>query len=193
MPLNELPLEFYPVTPDRWEHLEALFGRGDEASRCWCMWWRLSPRDYDHGIAANRRRALQALVGAGRPPGLLAYAQGRPIGWCSVAPREQFLRLRTAATWRPIDSQPVWSIVCYYIAPDFRQRRVATELLVAAVAYARDQGAEVIEAYPKDTSVQPGRAKDKSLYFGTATMYRAAGFREVARRNPAFPIMRLKL
>jgi GNAT superfamily N-acetyltransferase len=188
-------LAIRPLTPDRWPHLEQLFGPQGAVKGCWCMWWRFTPRDYDQASRAARRDALQALVDEGREPGLLAYAGERPVGWCSVAPREQFLRLRTATTWRPIDtlSVPVWSIVCYFIAPDQRRQQVATRLLAAAVDYARDHGAEIIEAYPKDTAAVPGPHPDERLHFGTASMYRAAGFAEVARRNMAFPIMRLKV
>lgn len=157
------------------------------------MWWRFTPRDYDQAAPEARRAAFESVVAEGREPGLLAYAAGQPVGWCSVAPREQFLRVRTATTWRPIDSVPVWSIVCYFIAPEARQQQVATRLLAAAVDYARAHGAEVIEAYPKDTQAVPGPHADERLHFGTVSMYRAAGFVEVARRSPAFPIMRLNL
>jgi GNAT superfamily N-acetyltransferase len=188
-----LPLTIRPLTPDRWPDLEALFGPQGAVKGCWCMWWRLTPRDYDHAAPEARCHALRALVEEGRKPGLLAYAGGQPVGWCSLAPREQFLRVRTATTWRPIDSAPVWSIVCYFIARGARRQRVATRLLAAAVDYARAHGAEVVEAYPKDTAAVPGPHRDERLHFGTASMYRAAGFVEVARRNPAFPIMRLRL
>jgi GNAT superfamily N-acetyltransferase len=88
---------------------------------------------------------------------------------------------------------PVWSIVCYFIAAEARRQQIASRLLAAAVDYARAHGAEVIEAYPKDTGAVPGPHPDERLHFGTLSMYRAAGFSEVARRNPAFPIVRLKL
>ncbi len=186
-------LTIRPLTPERWPDLAQLFGAQGAVKGCWCMWWRFTPREYDQAAPATRREALHALVAQGYEPGLIAYAGKRPVGWCSVAPREQFLRVRTATTWRPIDSVPVWSIVCYFIAPDVRRQQVATRLLAAAVTYARQHGAEVVEAYPKDTSAVPGPHADERLHFGTASMYTAAGFVEVARRNAAFPIMRLKL
>jgi GNAT superfamily N-acetyltransferase len=186
-------LDIHPLTPERWGDLEALFGPQGAVKGCWCMWWRFTPREYEAAAPAARREAFQAVVAGGGTPGLLAYAGGRPVGWCAVAPREQFPRIRTATTWRPIDSVPVWSIVCYYIAAEARRQQVASRLLAAAVDYARAQGAEVIEAYPKDTEVMPGPHPDERLHFGTLSMYRAAGFEEVARRNPAFPIMRLKV
>lgn len=182
-----------PLTPERWPDLEQLFGPQGAVKGCWCMWWRFAPREYDQTPRDTRRAALHALVDQGREPGLVAYAGRRPVGWCSLAPREQFLRVRTATTWRPIDSLPVWSIVCYFIAPDARRQQVATRLLAAAVRYARQHGAEVIEAYPKDTAAVPGPHPDERLHFGTASMYLDAGFTEVARRNTAFPIMRKRL
>ena len=187
------PLTVHPLTPDRWGDLEALFGPQGAVKGCWCMWWRLPPREYEQAAPAQRRAALQAEAAAGREPGLLAYAGGQPVGWCSVAPRERFPRIRTATTWRPIDSVPVWSIVCFFIAVGARRQQVAARLLEAAVDYARAHGAEWVEAYPKDTEAAPGPHQDERLHFGTARMFGAAGFVEVARRSPAFPIMRRRV
>ena len=62
-----------------------------------------------------------------------------------------------------------------------------------AINYARKNGAIAIEAYPKDMTHATKRDKDRSLYFGTTKMFKEAGFEEVIRRHPSFPIMRLWL
>lgn len=183
--------EIYPLTPDRWQDLTRLFGKDGAQGGCWCMWWRWTPREYKQYAGVKNRQALQKMVKAGKPTGLLAYADGHAVGWCSVAPREQFIRLRTSATWKPIDSQSVWSIVCFYVAAAYRGQQMASGLLRAAIDYARVQGAEVVEAYLKDIGTEP--VADRALYFGTVSMFKALGFREVARRHPGFPIVRLRL
>lgn len=192
-PKTRLKLAIQPLTPDRWQDLASLFGKTGAVGGCWCMWWRLTPREFTQNTGRNTQKAFQKMVEEGRPVGLLAYTDNQPVGWCSVPPREQFIRLRTSATWKPIDSQSVWSIVCYFIHADYRGKQIATRMLNAAVQYAAKQGADIIEAYPKDIGASPSPVKDESLYFGTVEMYRAVGFVEVARRHASFPIMRLKV
>ena len=48
----------------------------------------------------------------------------------------------------------------------------------------------MLEAYPVDGA---GESRDDALWFGTRSMYDAAGFVEVARRKPRRPVMRLAL
>ena len=86
-----------------------------------------------------------------------------------------------------MDSEPVWSIVCFFIHRAARRQGVASTLLRAAIEHAGRQGARVVEAYPVATS---GRASSGSIYTGTLAMFEAAGFREVARRSANRPIVR---
>jgi hypothetical protein len=82
-------LKVRPVTSDRWEELAALFGSSGAFSHCWCTWWRQTAADFSHGIeeqGAGNRALMHEIVEAGNEPGLLAYRDGRPVGWVSVAP-----------------------------------------------------------------------------------------------------------
>ena len=40
---------------------------------------------------------------------------------------------------------------------------------------------------------KPRRSSDDAMWFGAKSMYDRAGFKEVARRKPARPVVRLKL
>src|SRR5437867_9852589 len=86
-------LTFHPLTPDRWPDLAALFGPRGASSGCWCMWWRQSRAEFAARRGDGNRRAFRALVEQGPPPGVLAYAGGRAIGWCAIAPRRDYPRL----------------------------------------------------------------------------------------------------
>jgi GNAT superfamily N-acetyltransferase len=181
-------MEISPLTSDRWQDLTALFGERGANSGCWCMWWRLSSKEFSQGNASNKT-AFKELVDTGRIPGLLAYLDGKPVGWVSVAPRQEFGRLERSPNYRAVDSLPVWSIVCFYIDRTCRKRGVAAKLLQAAVQFAVEKGAQVIEAYPRPTG--QGRSSSSDLYTGTLDMFLAAGFQEVERRAPNRPIVRL--
>ena len=91
-------LSFHPLTPGRWRDLERLFGLRGACAGCWCMWWRLSRPEWNRGKGDGNRKAFRKLVRSGAEPGVLAYADGEPVGWCAVAPREQYPRLDAAAS-----------------------------------------------------------------------------------------------
>jgi GNAT superfamily N-acetyltransferase len=173
--------------------LVTLFGEHGAQGGCWCMWWRSRPKDYDRNAGEGNEYAFKELVDSQQPVGLLAYTNGLVVGWCSVAPREQLVRVRTSTTWRPVDELPVWAISCFFINKEYRGRQITKQLLLAAIRYAQKNGAIVVEAYPKDISHATKRDKDRSLYFGTTKMFKNEGFEEVIRRHPSFPIMRLWL
>jgi GNAT superfamily N-acetyltransferase len=183
-----MPLAFHPLTPDRWHDFVRLFGPRGGAGGCWCMWWRLTQREFEASKGAANRRAMKAIVDAGRVPGILAYADRQPIGWCSVAPREEFPRLERSRVLRRVDARPVWSVVCLLVAKEHRRSGVATRLLRAAVEHVRSRGGRIVEGYAVEP--QGGRTPDLFAYHGPAAAYRAAGFKEVARRSPTRPIMR---
>ena len=101
------PWEFHPLTPDRWSDFEGLFGRHGAAGGCWCMWWRQTAREFDARKGESNRRAMKRIVTSGRTPGILAYHEGETVGWCSVAPREEFPRLERSRILKPLDDEPV--------------------------------------------------------------------------------------
>jgi GNAT superfamily N-acetyltransferase len=184
-------MEFHPLTADRWADFEELFGPRGAAGGCWCMWWRLTAKEFNARKGEANRSAMKAIVDSGRAPGILAYHEGRAVGWCSVAPREDFPRLERSKLLQRVDDQPIWSVVCLFVAKRYRRRGVSEALLRAAVQYARENGATIIEGYP----VEPKKDSVPDLfgYHGLASAFRAAGFTEVARRSPTRPIMRWAL
>jgi GNAT superfamily N-acetyltransferase len=185
-------LEIHPLTPDRWDDLATLFDRPGDPRGCWCMYYRVRGRDFDRLWGAGARAAFREVVKAGPPPGLLAYRDGRPVGWCAVAPREAFPRVLRSPVIRPVDDAPAcWAIVCFYVVKDERRGGVAAALLEAAVAYAADHGAAAVEGYPRDTD--GGRRHANEMYVGSRSMFAEAGFEEVGRRSETRPIMRRPL
>jgi GNAT superfamily N-acetyltransferase len=188
-------LDFQPVSWERWPDLQELFGANGADSGCWCMWWRQTRQEFDRLHGEPNRRAMEALIRGGEVPGILAYHRqtGRPVGWCAVAPRERFPVLERSPNLKAVDGEPVWSITCFFIPRQHRRRGLSGHLVRAAVQYALAQGAPAVEAYPLDprhsasASSRPGAA-----FTGLAATFLQAGFREVARRSPARPILRYR-
>ncbi|OGT25009.1 MAG: hypothetical protein A2Z17_07725 [Gammaproteobacteria bacterium RBG_16_66_13] len=183
-------LEVQPVTPDRWRDLVRLFGTRGAHGGCWCMWWRLRHSAFGRNRGEDNRRALQRLIRKGHPPGLIGYVDGRPAGWVSLGPREDFQGLEHSRRLRRVDDTPVWSIVCFFIARPYRRQGLMTAMIEAAVGYARAQGARHLEAYPIESRTRP--LEGYVGYTGVASVFRRLRFRRVALRE-GYPIMRRKL
>jgi len=191
-----MKLTVLPLTPKRWSDLETLFAaRGCSVARhCWCTYYRQSgpPEDVPAGASRSglNRARLKDLVDRGTTPGLIGYRGTVPVGWVSLGPRSEFARLVRSPVMKPVDARPVWSIICFVVPPLHRGLGVARALLDGAIDFARRSGADVLEAYPVDRA---GRSSDDTMWFGAKSMYDRAGFREVARRRPQRPVVRLVL
>jgi GNAT superfamily N-acetyltransferase len=183
-----MKLTFLPLTRERWPDFEALFGERGACGGCWCMWWRLTKKEFDAQKGEGNRKAMMDIINSGRVPGILAYHDGRPVGWCSVAPRIEYPRLERSKALLPVDDRPVWSIVCFFVAKPYRRQGASGQLLRAAVEYVKERGGGIAEGYP----VEPKKEKipDLFVYHGLASAFRKAGFEEAARRTETRPVMR---
>ncbi|HSF34204.1 MAG TPA: GNAT family N-acetyltransferase [Candidatus Tectomicrobia bacterium] len=187
-PKAPLAFECHALSADRWRDLETLFGPRGAAGGCWCMYWRLPRAQFTAQKGEGNKHALRHLVESGAIVGLLAYAQGQPVGWCAIAPRESYPVLERSRILKRVDKTSVWSVVCFFVSKAFRGKGVTTALLRAAVDHASQQGARVIEGYP----IEPkrGRMPDIFAWTGLASAFRQAGFVEVQRRSETRPIVR---
>jgi len=180
-------LIFKPVSPDKWADLETLFSEHGIQNGCWCMYWRISRKECQHNYGEGNKQFLKKIVESGTIPGILAYRHEKPIGWCSVAPREDFPVIGRSPTLKPIDDQPVWSIVCFFVSKPYRHSRLTHLLIRAAIQYAKEHGARIVESYPIDVHA---KYIEYERYSGLTTTFEKEGFKEVLRRSDRKPIMR---
>ena len=183
-----LELDFHPVTPERWQDLEKLFGPRGAIGGCWCMWWRIKRAEFEKQQGDGNHETMCSIVDSGKVPGILAYSAGEPIAWCSIAPRGEFSVLDRSPVLKRVDHQPVWSIVCFFMAKDYRHQGLSAIMLQAAVEYASQHGARIVEGYPIEPKVD--RTPDIYAFTGMASTFKKSGFQEVARRSESRPIMR---
>ncbi len=181
-------LKFYPATRDRWDDFEKLFGQRGACGGCWCMWWRLTRKEYDRQKGAGNKKAMKNIFQSGAVPGILAYDKNEPVAWCSLAPREKYTSLERSRVLRKVDDSPVWSIVCFYIAKEYRHRGLSVRLLKEAKKYCKTQGAKILEGCP--TEPRKDSMPDAFVWTGLSSAFKKAGFKEVARRSETRPIMR---
>jgi GNAT superfamily N-acetyltransferase len=159
-----------PVTSENWEAFARLFEAKGSPHYCWCTSYRV--RKVGDLTSAQKKACMRRNVESGVPVGVLAFKGDEPIGWCSVAPRETYVRLERSRTMPRATpaATPTWTIVCFFVARAHRNQHVTRALLEGAVAYARRQGAEVVEGYPFDT------AGVSSTHRGHSKLFAAAGF-----------------
>jgi len=183
-----LELDFHPVTPERWGDLEKLFGPRGAIGGCWCMWWRIKRAEFEKQQGDGNHETMCSIVDSGKVPGILAYSAGEPVAWCSIAPRGEFSVLDRSPVLKRVDHQPVWSIVCFFMAKDYRHQGLSAIMLQAAVEYASQHGARIVEGYP----IEPRKDRTPDIYAftGMASTFKKMGFQEVARRSGSRPIMR---
>jgi GNAT superfamily N-acetyltransferase len=173
-----------PVTVATWPDFEALFESPGAPKYCWCMAWRRTPEEDKHHDGAGRKRQMKSRVDRGIPVGLLAYGDGKPIAWVSIAPRETYRKLGGPAA-QP--EEAIWSLACFFVPRQLRGQGLTRRLIAAAVDYARKNGATVVEAYPVDEAAPSYR------FMGFVAVFTAAGFAEVGRVGSRRHVMRLAL
>lgn len=179
------PLVIHPLTAARFADLAALFNQGGDPKWCWCAFFRIPGSYWGNTTAAANRSILEdaarTTARERRAPGLIAYRGGEAVGWVSLGPRSDYERLQRSTVLGPLDDKPVWSIVCFVVGRRARGQGVARALLEAAVDYAREHGATLLEAYPVETD--GSRVPSASAYTGTLSMFERAGFTVAARRR----------
>ncbi len=184
-------LRFAPATKSTWPQLVELFGERGACAGCWCMWWRLKRSEWNAGKGSGNKKSLKKLVDCGAMPGILAFDGKRAIGWCSVGPREEFPGLERSRTLKPIDDQPVWSIVCLFVDKEYRRQGVATALLDAAAKFAKKNGAKIVEGYP--VIPRKGEMPDVFAFTGLLSAFEQAGYEVVKRPSASRAIVRRTL
>lgn len=134
-----------PVGKSNWVDFEKLFTSKGGPGYCWCMAWRMTKEELKHNTSANRKKWIRERVDDKTPIGLLAYLDGEPIAWCSIAPRETYDRLGGDE-----NLEDVWSIACFFIKKEHRGEGLTNFLIGEAKKYAKKKGANYLEAYPVD-------------------------------------------
>lgn len=172
--------ETHPVTPDRFDDFADVVNRNRRPTHCWCLSHRLPAKEIERLGEGSREQAARRLCEREHPPGVVTYADGEPVGWCSVGPRSDNPRLSSSTLIRPIDDLDVWSIICVVVRSGHRKSGVTGRLIEGAVAYAAANGAPAVEVYPVDP---PGRIDLTMAFVGVRAMFEPHGFEVVGETD----------
>jgi GNAT superfamily N-acetyltransferase len=186
--IKKVKLDFHPLNIDRWKDFEMLFGERGACGGCWCMSWRLYRAKFEKQKGTANKNAMKKLVSGGETPGILAYYEGRPVAWCSVAPREKFIRLEKSKVLKNIDDNPVWSVSCIFVAKEFRRCGLSKFLLKAVIKFCKSKGAKIVEAYPQEP--YSSNIPAAFAWTGIPSSFETVGFKIAMKRSKTRPIMR---
>ncbi len=174
-----MALTVAPAGEALFDDVQTIFGTRGQAARCQCQAYRMGWYDQKSDNVQGRRELLRDQVSEGH--GVLAYLDGEPVGWCSLAPRRDYTYLRQT-TWKgrheDKDDASIWAATCFVIRAGFRRQGVSRALVGGTIDVARDAGARSIEAYP----MKPAAGKDipwGELHVGKLSSFLEAGFRVV--------------
>ncbi len=145
------------------------------------MWWRIPRSEFEKNKGDANRNAMKQLVESGEQPGLLIYDTEQPVGWICIGPRDGFPALERSRVLARVDDQPVWSVVCFFIAKGYRRKGVSKVLLEEAVKFAQESGVKIVEGYPLPK--KDGASPDPFVFTGLEPIYEQLGFEAVIRRG----------
>ena len=156
-----------PVKEELWADLEDLFGKRGACNGCWCMYWRIGPKYHKRDRIINKGE-LRQIISSGRFTGLLAFVGNIPVGWCQLTPRWDLPWLLKNGYGSFNKDHNVWCISCFYIKPGYRKKGITRALINASIDYAKDAGADLLEAYPR---------KSECSFTGYPSTFVKAGFK----------------
>jgi ribosomal protein S18 acetylase RimI-like enzyme len=167
----------------------AAFTDNPDWAGCYCLFYHVPADEWEKRSGAQNREAAAGLIRDGGLSGFLAYEGGKPVGWCNANRKDRYVLLEgSRELWEPQeDGSRTLSVVCFVIAPEYRRRGIARELLSAVCAAAQARGLEWVEAYPR----RKARTAAEQ-YHGPLPLYLAQGF-AVHRELPDCWIVRRQL
>ena len=189
-------LAIHPLTPARWDDFVALFETDSICRMCWCVHHRLPADVRKETDPKSRKSAMAKIVKKGPPPGLLAYFGKDAVGWIAIAPRPATpgwnIGRKASAAELPEhgEDDDIWAATCFFVRRDARGQGVTATLLDAGMAYAKKNGARLIEACPM---AHDDKRSVTGLFVGPKRVFERAGFHTVIERKPGRPLMRRKL
>jgi GNAT superfamily N-acetyltransferase len=185
-----------PLTPDLTDDFVALFGPQGACYGCWCSYFRLRPKLRQALDGDGKRDVMLARIRSGPPPGLIGYLGEEPVAWMQIGPRADVPewnnpgRVSAPLPDGAAGDGGVWAISCFFFRARHRGKGLSHPMLQGGIGFARDAGARLLEAAPMERAKQ---AKSIGLFVGSASVFRKAGFAEVASHKQGRPLMRLVL
>ena len=190
MTVKALSLTFEALNLKTWPQLQALFGQKGACGGCWCMTPRLPSSAYNQNKGEGNKKKLHELIKSGEPLGVIAFHGQQPVAWCSISPKTRLMQMRNSRLMKLTSDEQCWSIVCLFIAKNYRRRGVSGAVIRAAANYAFSAGAKIVEAYPLINRTED--IPDAFAWNGIWKSYEKVGFRLIKQVSETRAIVQLQ-
>jgi len=184
-------LSFASLSSVNWKEFEALMGEKGGCGNCWCMYFRLSYKDFQANKPDGNKKLMKQLVNKGMPQGLIASIDKEPVGWIALAPREDYMRMENSRSFKRIDDKPVWSITCFFIKKGFRHKGLSSELIKGTIDFAKKKKIKTLEAYPAIPYAE--KVPHPFLWVGVLSSFIKNGFSIVQQNSKSRAMVRIEL
>ncbi|MCL5015521.1 MAG: GNAT family N-acetyltransferase [Firmicutes bacterium] len=199
--MNEFPVDCRPLTVENLDDLlnfmeTDAFSDNPRWRGCYCVFHYLSDeRDGDWTIrsCSDNRTALTRMVEDKRGHWIVAYGEGRIVGWVNA---DIGTRLKRYDEWGVRVDPATGIVACFVVDPRLRLRGIARQLLNAAVEALWASGVKNVDAYvttdPKALSESEKElGPDQLAHHGPLAMYLKVGFGVIEQKG-AMSHVRLK-
>lgn len=181
---------------DDLDGLARLFATQRSTRHCWCTAFCVPRTQFSLGwlTGANRRTFAGLAARSEHPMGVLATAEGQPVGWAAAGPRSRYA-VAAGATNSPLrhrdraEDEAVWLVPCVFVRAGHRGQGVSHALVRAAVALAGGEGAAAIEGWPLVSAAR----RPAEAFLGREEVFTAAGFRRAGPATGDRVLMRFAL
>lgn len=155
---------------NNWNDFVSLMQTDAQCSECWCLNHR-APSGCPTGTDAKEK--MKVLTAEQRVHGLLAYQNNDCIGWVAVDPMSELIGHDLQLTGKDKE----WSIHCLFVRDGFRGQGISTQLIQAAVKYAKEKGATLVSAFPIPHENRTQFPVNEAEFSGRFSTYQKLGFK----------------
>jgi GNAT superfamily N-acetyltransferase len=141
-----------------------------QCSECWCLNHR-EPAGCVTGIAAQAK--MKQLTDNSKVGGLLAYSGTDCVGWLSIDPMTEMVGHDCQSSAKPDE----WSIHCIFVKDGFRGLGISSELIRAAIEFAKSKGAMLISAFPIPSENRNRFPVNEAEFSGRFSTFSKMGFK----------------
>ncbi|MGB5909720.1 MAG: GNAT family N-acetyltransferase [Promethearchaeia archaeon] len=138
---------------------------------CYCQFYHIegSRKKWAKRTKEQNRNSSKALITSGKMKGFLAYLDGKPVGWCNANSKENYSYILFEDESN--NEKKVATVVCFLIAPSYRNKGIARLLLKEAYKYYKSKKYDYIESYPVKN-----HKSDAHNYHGPYSLFLSEGF-----------------
>lgn len=154
---------------------DVAFSDHGDWSGCYCVEPHLcqsAENELPKGTSSGCRNLAIDFIKTKKLQGYLAYCDGKVSGWCNANDKSNYEKIQERKELRTEeDNKKIKSIMCFNVAPNMRNKGIATKLLERVCNDALAEKYEIIEAYPYS-----GKPNTYFYFSGPPTIYCKHGF-----------------